>query len=36
MKLRNKKTGIVADVQGIVIHNMSFDLYDKSNKKTDN
>ena len=33
MKLRNKKTGMVADVQGIAIHNMSFDLYDKNNKK---
>lgn len=33
MKLRNKKTGIVANVQGIAIHNMSFDLYDKDNKK---
>ena len=33
MKLRNKKTGVVADVQGLAIHNISFDLYDKNNKK---
>lgn len=33
MKLRNKKTGVVADVHGLVINGMSFDLYDKDNKK---
>ena len=33
MKLRNKKLGVVADVQGLAIHNLSFDLYDRNNTK---
>ena len=33
MRLRNKKTGVVAEADGVAIYHPSFDLYDKHNKK---
>lgn len=33
MKLRNKKTGVVVEINGVAIHNSPFDLYDKHNRK---